>query len=97
MYTPGPRDPTETGPDLPLSASASPVEARVISGQLQGQGFQLQRSWEASHVAQVLSEELKGELPRLAGAHILLEKSGETAPGRMRRLSQREDSAKLWR
>ena len=51
--------PTETEPDLPLSASASPVEAQVISGQLRGQGLWLLQTWEAPCVAQVLLEDIE--------------------------------------
>ena len=35
---PGPRDPTETEPDLPLSVGVSPAEASVSSGLSQEQG-----------------------------------------------------------
>ena len=39
---------------------------------------------------------LKDELPRLVGANMLLEKSGEITPERMKRQSQSENSAQLW-
>ena len=39
---------------------------------------------------------LKNELPGWIGAHMLLEKSGEITPERMKGQSQRENSAQLW-
>ena len=39
---------------------------------------------------------LKDELPRLVGAHLLLEISGEITPERMKRWSQSKNSAQLW-
>ena len=45
------QDPTETEPDLPLSVSASPVEAWAISGLPQGRGLWLQNTWEVPRVA----------------------------------------------
>ena len=39
---------------------------------------------------------LKDELPRLAGANMLLEKSAEIAPERMKRLSQSGNNTELW-
>ena len=39
LCTPGPRDPTETEPDLPLSVGVSPAEVQVSSGLWQGQGL----------------------------------------------------------
>ena len=39
---------------------------------------------------------LEDELPRLVGAHMLLEKSGEITPERMERWSQSENNAQLW-
>ena len=38
LCAPGPRNPAETEPDLPLSVSVSPAEIRVSSGLPQGQG-----------------------------------------------------------
>ena len=38
LCAPGPRNPTETEPDLPLSVSVSPAEIQVSSGLPQGQG-----------------------------------------------------------
>ena len=38
-------DPTETEPDLSLSARVSLVEVRVSSGLPQGQGLWVQQSW----------------------------------------------------
>ena len=38
---------------------------------------------------------LKNDLPRLL-SNILLEKSGEIAPERIKRLSQSENNAQLW-
>ena len=39
---------------------------------------------------------LKDELPRLVGADMLLEKSGEIIPGRMKRQSQSKNNTPLW-
>ena len=39
---------------------------------------------------------LKDELPRLVGANILLEISGEITPERMRRPRQGKNNAQLW-
>ena len=39
---------------------------------------------------------LQYELPRLIGANMLLEKSGEITPERMKRQSQSENNAQLW-
>ena len=39
---------------------------------------------------------LKDELPRLVGANMLLEKSGEITPERMKRQSQSENNGHLW-
>jgi len=39
---------------------------------------------------------VKDELPRLVGPNMLLETSGETAPARMKRLSQSENNSQLW-
>ena len=39
---------------------------------------------------------LKEELPRSVGANMLLEKSGEITPERMKRQSQSENNARLW-
>ena len=38
--------PQETDPDLPVSVQESPVEIRVNSGLLQGQGLWVQQTWE---------------------------------------------------
>ena len=38
---------------------------------------------------------LKDELPRLVGAHMLLEKSGEITPEKLKRQSQSESNAQL--
>ena len=38
LCAPGPRDPTQTEPDLPLSVGVSPAKASVSSGLPQGQG-----------------------------------------------------------
>ena len=46
-----PETPTETEPDLPLSVSVSPAEARVSSGLPQGQGFCLPQTWDVLHMA----------------------------------------------
>ena len=51
LCTAGPRDPTVTELDLPLSVWVSPVEAQVNSGLLQGQGLWLQQTWDTQHVA----------------------------------------------
>ena len=45
LCTPGPREPTETEPDLPLSVWVSPVQVGVSSGLLWGQGLWLQQTW----------------------------------------------------
>ena len=39
---------------------------------------------------------LKDELPRLVGAHVLLEISGEITPERMKRWSQSKNNTQLW-
>ena len=39
---------------------------------------------------------LKDELPRLVDANMLLEKSGDIAPERIKRLNQRGNDAQLW-
>ena len=39
---------------------------------------------------------LKDELPRLVGAHMLLEISGEITPERMRRWSQSKNNTEFW-
>ena len=39
---------------------------------------------------------LKDELPRSVGANMLLEKSGERNPERMKRRSQSKNSTQLW-
>ena len=39
---------------------------------------------------------LKDELPRSLGTQMLLEKSGEIIPERMKRWSQRENNTQLW-
>ena len=39
---------------------------------------------------------LKDELTRLVGTVLLLEKSGEIAPERMKRLSQSRNNTQLW-
>ena len=39
---------------------------------------------------------LKDELPRLVGADMLLEKSGEIIPERMKRQSQSKNNTPLW-
>ena len=39
---------------------------------------------------------LKDELPRLVGTQMLLEKSGEIIPERMKRLSHSKNNAQLW-
>ena len=39
---------------------------------------------------------LKGELPELVGAHMLLEISGEITPERMKGWSQSKNNAQLW-
>ena len=39
---------------------------------------------------------LKGELPELVGAHMLLEISGEITPERMKRETQSKNNAQLW-
>ena len=54
----GPRDPTATEPDQPLSVWVSPAEAQVSSGLLWGQGLWLQQTWDMQHVAQTLLEEV---------------------------------------
>ena len=46
--TPGPRDPTETEPDLSSSVWVSPVEVWVSSGLPQGQGLWVQETWSHS-------------------------------------------------
>ena len=52
LCTLGPRGPTETEPDLPLSVYVSLAEAWVSSGLLWGQeGLWWQQTWEAWHVA----------------------------------------------
>ena len=51
LCAPGPRDPTETEPDLPLSVSVSPVEAWFNSGLSQGQGLWALQTWVTLHVA----------------------------------------------
>ena len=58
LCTPGPRDPTETEPDLPLSAWVSPAESRVSSGLSRGQGLWLQQTWEAPCATKSLMEEV---------------------------------------
>ena len=45
MCAPGPRDPTETEPDLPLSISVFPVEVQVSNGLPQGQGLWVWEIW----------------------------------------------------
>ena len=45
LCTPGPRDLTETEPDLPLSIRVSPEEAWVISDLPQGQVLWLHQTW----------------------------------------------------
>ena len=45
LCIPGPRDPTETEPDLPLSVSVSPAEVQVSSGLLQGQRLWVPEIW----------------------------------------------------
>ena len=39
---------------------------------------------------------VKDELPRMVGANMLLENSGEIIPGRMKRRSQSKNSTQLW-
>ena len=39
---------------------------------------------------------LKDELPRLVGANMLLEKSGDIAPERIKRLSQSRNNTQVW-
>ena len=39
---------------------------------------------------------LKDELPRSVGANMLLEKSGEKTPEKMKRQSQIENNAQVW-
>ena len=39
---------------------------------------------------------LKDELPRSVGANMLLEKSGEITPERMKRRGQSKNNAQLW-
>ena len=39
---------------------------------------------------------LKDELPKSVGANMLLEKSGEITPERMKRQSQSENNTQLW-
>ena len=39
---------------------------------------------------------LKDEFPRSVGAHMLLEKSGEITPERMKRWSQSKNNIQLW-
>ena len=39
---------------------------------------------------------LKDELPRSVGANMLLEKSGEITPDRMKRRNQSKNNAQLW-
>ena len=46
LCAPGPRDPTETEPDLPLSVCVSLEAAWISTGLLQGQGLWLQQTWE---------------------------------------------------
>ena len=50
LCTPGPRDLTETEPDLPLSVWVSPAEAQVSSGLPWEQGLWLQQTREAQRV-----------------------------------------------
>ena len=40
---------------------------------------------------------LKDELPRLVDANMLLEKSGDIAPERIKRLSQSRNNTQVWR
>ena len=47
LCTPGPRDPTETESDLPLSVWVPPAEAQASSNLPRGQGLWLQQTWEA--------------------------------------------------
>ena len=58
LCIPGPRDPTETEPDPPLSAWMSSVVVRVSTGLLQGQGLWVQQTWIIQHVAKALLEEV---------------------------------------
>ena len=51
LCAPGPKDPTETEPDLPLSVSVSPVEAWFNSGLSQGQGLWALQTWVTQRVA----------------------------------------------
>ena len=39
---------------------------------------------------------LKDELPKLVGANMLLENSGEVTPERMKRQSQSKNNTQLW-
>ena len=48
--TPGPRDPTETESDLPLSVWVPPAEAQASSNLPRGQGLWLQQTWNAQCV-----------------------------------------------
>ena len=50
LCAPGPRDPTETEPDLPLSISVFPVEVQVSNGLPQGQGLWVWEIWVIHHV-----------------------------------------------
>ena len=50
VYT-GPRDPTETESDLPLSVWVPSAEAQAISNLLRGQGLWLQQTWKARCVS----------------------------------------------
>ena len=51
LCAPGPRDPTETEPDLPLSVWVSSAEAWVSCGLLQGQGLCMQQTWVTQYMA----------------------------------------------
>ena len=47
LCAPGPRDSTETEPDLPFSVQVSPVGTRSSGGLPWAQGLWLQQTWEA--------------------------------------------------
>ena len=64
----------------------------------EGNGKPLQYSCLENPINSMKSQKdrtLKDELPRLVGAHMLLEMSGEITPERMKRYSQRKNSAQL--
>ena len=62
----------------------------------EGNGKPLPHSCLENPMKSVKIMALKDELPRLVGANMLLEKSGEITPERMKRQSQSENNAWLW-